>query len=114
MLSASPAPVRGNENNDHQGLPGGLYYGGGKVGGYTVFNLNRLPDHQAMACVCPDRRRSSDAGTHRRHAGDLQCQRRTDGQAANGTFNGRRTNTVGETFVAPGATYRLGRGALGI
>ena len=28
---------------------------------------------------------------------------RTDGAAANGTVNGQRSNSVGETFVAPGA-----------
>lgn len=105
-ISISSTYARGNENNDHQS--GGLYYGSGKVGGYTVFNLNT--DYQitkqwrAFARVNNlfDREYAT-AGMLGANPFNASGVLRTDGQAANGTVNGRRTTTVGETFVAPGA-----------
>ncbi len=105
-ISVSGSYARGNENNDHQS--GGLYLGSGKVGGYTVFNLNGAyqitPQWRVFAQVNNlfDREYATAAmlGVNPFDAGGVM---RTDGATANGTVNGRRSNSVGETFVAPGA-----------
>ena len=105
-ISVSGSYARGNENNDHQS--GGLYYGSGKIGGYTVFNLNTAyqitPDWRVFARVNNlfDREYAT-AGMLGANPFDASGVMRTDGAAGNGTVNGRRSNAVGETFVAPGA-----------
>lgn len=105
-LGVSSSYVRGNENNEHQ--RGGLYYGSGEIGGYTVFNLNTAyqidPQWSVFARVNNlfDREYAS-AGMLGTNPFDASGVMRTDGAAANGAVNGRRSNAVGETFVAPGA-----------
>ncbi|MDF3931490.1 TonB-dependent receptor [Pseudomonas citronellolis] len=105
-ISVSSSYVRGNENNEHQS--GGLYQGGGEIGGYTVFNLNSAyqinHDWRVFAQVNNlfDREYAT-AGMLGANPLDASGVLRTDGAAANGTVNGRRSNSVGETFVAPGA-----------
>lgn len=105
-ISVSGSYVRGNENNDHQS--GGLYQGGGEIGGYTVFNLSGAyqltPAWRVFAQVNNlfDREYAT-AGMLGANPFDDNGVMRTDGAAGNGTVNGRRSNSVGETFVAPGA-----------
>ena len=105
-ISLSSSYVRGNENNDHQS--GGLYEGSGEIGGYTVFNLNaayQLDKAWRLFAQVDNLfdREYATAGMLGANPFDSNGVMRTDGASSNGTVNGRRSNSVGETFVAPGA-----------
>ncbi|WP_282341987.1 TonB-dependent receptor [Pseudomonas sp. PS02288] len=105
-IALSGSYVRGNENNDHQ--RGGLYQGGGKIGGYTLFNLTtdyRI-DPQWLVFARVNNlfdREYATAGMLGANPFDAGGTLRTDGQSGSGAVNGRRSASVGETFVAPGA-----------
>ncbi|MBB4865745.1 outer membrane receptor protein involved in Fe transport [Pseudomonas nitritireducens] len=105
-IGISSSYVRGNENNDHQS--GGLYEGSGEIGGYTVFNLSAAYQVDKAWKVFAEvdnlfDREYLTAGMLGANPFDASGVMRTDGAAGNGTVNGRRSNTVGETFVSPGA-----------
>ena len=105
-IALSGSYVRGNENNDHQ--RGGLYQGSGKIGGYALFNLttdyriNRQWLVFARVNNLFDREYAT-AGMLGANPFDANGTLRTDGESANGAVNGRRSASVGETFLAPGA-----------
>lgn len=96
-FTASESYLRGNDNNDQ--TAGGRYLGDGKIGGYTIFNLTSAyrvhPEWLLFARV--------------NNVFDREYY--TAGQLGQNAFNAagtlnvvnRRTTTVGEDFVAPGA-----------
>jgi outer membrane receptor protein involved in Fe transport len=96
-FTASESYLRGNDNNDQ--TAGGRYLGDGKIGGYTIFNLTSAyrvhPEWLLFARV--------------NNVFDREYY--TAGQLGQNAFNSagalnvvnRRTTTVGEDFVAPGA-----------
>lgn len=96
-LSVSGTNIRGNDNGDH--AAGGLFKGDGEIAGYTVFNATTAfrvqPDWLLFARV----------------NNIFDKEYATAGQLGQNPFNNagvlnmanRRTTSVGEDFVAPGA-----------
>jgi outer membrane receptor protein involved in Fe transport len=96
-LSVSGSYLRGNDNNNHQA--GGSYLGDGKIGGYTVVDFTaayRIKPNWMMFAKLNNAfdREYATAG-----------QLGQNPFNASGTLNlvSRRTTSVGEDFVSPGA-----------
>lgn len=96
-LTVAGSFLRGNDNNNHQA--GGLYLGDGKIGGYTVVDFTAAYRIQPEWLLFAKLNNAFD----REYA--------TAGQLGQNPFNAsgtlnlvnRRTTSVGEDFVSPGA-----------
>jgi outer membrane receptor protein involved in Fe transport len=96
-LSVSSSYLRGNDNNNHQA--GGSYLGDGKIAGYTVVDFTAAYHFQPEWLLFAKLYNAFD----REYA--------TAGQLGQNPFNSagtlnlatRRTTSVGEDFVSPGA-----------
>lgn len=98
MIAISSSYARGNENNKHQA--GGAFYGDGKVSGYAVVNLSAAFQINSQWNVFA--RVNNVFDREYATAGQLGA---SPFSMATGDMvvNGRRSTSVGETFLAPGA-----------
>jgi outer membrane receptor protein involved in Fe transport len=105
-LSVSGTNIRGNDNGDQQA--GGSYFGDGKIAGYTIFNATASykvhPEWLIFARVNNvfDKEYAT-AGQLGQNPFNANGVLRTDGVNGGGVANARRSATVGEDFIAPGA-----------
>lgn len=105
-LSVSGTNIRGNDNGNQQA--GGTYLGDGKIAGYTIFNATAAykvhPEWLIFARINNvfDKEYAT-AGQLGQNPFNSNGVLRTDGVNGGGVANNRRTATVGEDFIAPGA-----------
>ncbi len=105
-LSIAGTNIRGNDNGSQQA--GGSYLGDGKIAGYTIFNATASyriqPDWLLFARVNNvfDKEYAT-AGQLGQNPFNSSGVLRTDGVNGAGVVNNRRSATVGEDFIAPGA-----------
>jgi outer membrane receptor protein involved in Fe transport len=106
-LSVAGTNIRGNDNGDQQ--VGGNFRGDGKIAGYTIFNATATyrvqPQWMLFARVNNifDKEYAT-AGQLGQNPFNASGTLRTDGtNNAGAGVNGRRTASVGEDFIAPGA-----------
>ena len=101
VIAISNAYARGNENNEHQA--DGMFYGDGKVSGYAVVNLSAAFQINSQWNVFAKVNNVFDR--EYATAGQLGASPFSmgTGDYVVGGANGRRSTSVGETFLAPGA-----------
>ncbi|ACT47148.1 TonB-dependent receptor [Methylotenera mobilis] len=99
LLAVTGSYVRGNENNKHES--GGVFLGGGKIAGYSTVNLSaafQMNDEWNLFA-----RINNVFDKEYATAGQLGASPFNPANGNYMTTNGRRSKTVGETFLAPGA-----------
>jgi len=99
LLAIAGSYARGNENNKHES--GGSFLGGGKIAGYSTVNLSAAfqVNHEWNLFARINNVFDKEYAT----AGQLGASPFSPVNGNYMTTNGRRSATLGETFLAPGA-----------